>query len=378
MRCAQAEQLWNVLIPEDDSRRNGFLYSRSYSVPIENDATKPSWGSSTRSLSPAPAAGANMIEKSSSNSNSNSGSGSSGSTSNAAREPSRIAIRSRAQSLPHGPSGVRRGHSSSCRLGVRGFLRLADLLHERVVEAGEGEGDGHGHGGRGEERACYLAGFEDDEYDDGVGAGFSPGLAHGALGLSASQGGRGGASIRESESENESDQDEEHSDEDQGEDEESASGGQCCYSGDEGARARPHARGAGNSAHAPPSSNGVASGGGRGSSGAPFSPWQRMERCASCVFGQARMMSRRAVGCEWFSTLSKAIAVCFFLLALAWTPLAQQRYDDADGDGCLEGGHGECNPPDGDEVVDYQWEDLLRRLRGAVLLAFLGEMTVKV
>lgn len=352
-------------MPEDDSRRNGFVYSRSYSVPVENGARKPSRGSSTRSLSPAPPAAGASTEKSSSSSNSGSGS-----SSNASREPSRNA-RSRAQSLPHGPSEMRRGHSSSsssrssCRLGVRGFLRLADLLHEKVVEAGEGDGDGHDAGE--EERVCYMAGFEDDDCDDGVGAGFSPDLAHGALAL-AVPGGRGSASIRESES----DKDEGHSSGDEygdDEDEESASGGQCCYSGDEGARTG----GTGDGTHAPPSSNGVASG------GASFSPWQRMERCASCVFSHARATSRRAVGRKWFSSLSKAIAVCLVLLALAWTPRAQQWYDDADGDGdgCVEGEHVECSTPDGDGM-DYQREDLLRRLRGAVLLAFLGEMMVKV
>lgn len=108
--------------------------------------------------------------------------------------------------------------------------------------------------------------------------------------------------------------------------------------------------------------------GGEGGDAAPFSPRQRLRRCARRVLGQARKVARSIVGRVWFGQVSKGIAVLLTLLALAWTPRSQQGYD-----GCL--GRGGCRMPD---KVDYGREDLLRRLHGLVLLAFFTEMMAKV
>eukprot|EP00752_Nemacystus_decipiens_P018420 g16518.t1 len=402
----QAEQLWQVIVPEEDyDWRYG--YSRSFSVPVETDSSASRWGDSA-----AP------VVTRSGNSTANGGGGSG--IRNTAGDAFQVA-RSRARSLPHGPGsgggggggsgsgvGMRRGRwrgngggggdgDGGGRMDVRGFLRLADLLHQRVVD--DGEGGGFGGGGKGSGRGgewgpCYLAGFDDDGGDvaaaasaaaaDAGGAGLysacaalaEPGRTAGGerrtSGGSGSRirGGTGeGGGFREHEDEHEDGsesevgdkENSEHEDEDEDEDEDEEK--PCCFLG--GEEGRGHGR----------SSRG--GGGGivvNGSGVIPLSRRRRVDRWARRALVRARAVARVVVGRRWFAVVSRGIAVSLTMLALAWTPLSQQRYD-----GCLGVEEEGCVKEDEDEdEVDYRREDLLRRLEGLVLLAFVGEMAAKV
>eukprot|EP00903_Cladosiphon_okamuranus_P010280 g9732.t2 len=401
----QAEQLWHVIVPED---AHGWLrskYARSYSVPVATNDASPS--SSPPWQGPASVSTAAPVVSGSSSSDTATtiiNGSSDHSVSNATGGAFEFA-RSRARSLPHGPVGnanggggghsgsgssARRGgrwhrnggagkDSGGGRMDVRGFLRLADLLHQRVVDDGEGDGGGGGEG-RGRRGARpFLAGFD----DEGVGPGpvvtarsslAGPGGSN-PVSEGRTSGGVGGG-FQEDEDEDEFEVKGETSGEE--EDEEQP----CCFSGEDG-------HGHGHSAPPPMAPRGgttsigggggggdvaaSSSGDGGGGGAIPLSRRKRLERCARRALGQATAIARVAVGRRWFAMLSRGIAVSFTMLTLVWTPLSQQRYD-----GCP--GQEDCvaeKDMDEDEV-DYWREDLMRRLEGLVLLAFAGEMAAKV
>ncbi|CAM9499373.1 unnamed protein product, partial [Hapterophycus canaliculatus] len=365
---SQAEQLWHVLVPEDQDDHGSL---RSYSLPVAADRAHD-YRTSTAPRSAGRAAG-----------EPNTNSAASGSSSSyAARDAFELA-RSRARSFPSGPPGGaggaaqrnRRMFGGNHRLDLHGFLHLADMLHVKAVESGDKD-EGGGSGGGGGRGSCYLAGYEDEE-DDGGGDGGGDAERDGdALGFWS-----------------------EADDSDEGE---RSDGGWrwqdelrfCLPPGDEEGGASAIAAGGGRhgargDVHG--STPGGGSGGGGGGEGGAENAFalfshprlQRVERCASGLLQRARAAARVVVGRQWFCLTSRIIAVLLAALALTWTPRSQELYDD-----CLslgeEGYHGSgiaCDDATGSDApesaVDYRREDLLRRMEGGVLLAFLAEMVTK-
>lgn len=382
---AQAEQLWHVLVPED---QNDDINARSYSLPVTT-------GSDHRTPAPPTAAGPTAGETDTSNGSS---------SSYAAREAYELA-RSRARSFPSGPlgpggrtqrNGRMAGGGDHC-LDLHGFLHLADMLHVKAVESGgKEEGGVGGSGGRG---PCYLAGYDDEEDGgsgdaagrdaerdgdaewDGDAMGFRS--FPGKWGRVRNGPGGGGVPARENEGLRE-ETDEEEDDSDDGEQSGGRQGGLrfCCPPSDEEGGGTTATAGEG-SPGARGDVNGSASGGGLGGNASALlsNPRRlRVYRCASGVLQRARVAARIMVGRQWFCLASRGIAVLLAALALTWTPRSQQRYDDCPSPGeegyrsgiaCDDGGGSES-------LVDYRREDLLRRVEGGVLLAFLAEMAAKV
>lgn len=331
----QAEQLWHVLVPEDE---DDFVYSRSYSVPIENDR----FGGDSTASANNNSDGDDVGKKNSRTS-----------SSHAAMDGFRIA-RARARSLPHGPSGGGRSGSNSNRArGIRGgsdrrldvhrFLRLADLLHVKVVESGE-DGDGMDGG-----QVCFIAGYGDEGLRS----------AHGGKTWERGEGAHGAGSLGDGRYSFP-------------EDEEEGEGG--------GEEERQNVRWCprdkrGNSDSTNNSARRSAGGGGcsEDDESAVFSPQRRLKRLAHRVEEQARAAARDMVGREWFSLMSKGVGVLMAILALTWTPRSQLRYDKCP----LGEGEEVCDTPHESEL-DFRREDLFRRMEGLVLLAFSFEMAAKV
>lgn len=357
----QAEQLWHLLVPEDHDR-DYHMYPRSFSVPLANDQT-PSWKSS---IAPHYASDTENI---------NTNTSSSGSS--AARGEFRVA-RSRARSLPHAPAGGggrgQRGSDSGSnggRLGVHGFLRLADLLHEKVVESVEDDDDdgttGRGGGEGGGGRPCYIVGYDNDNdvagvEDNDLGIGSAHGVGGGCGGDTGCDVGRRGGGHLYGDGFREECDDEEDSQQDSQQEE------QCCFSGDESVSNTIFGETSNSSGD--DTCGGARAGGEGGDAAATFSPRQRLRRCAWQQLVKAKRIARRIVGQAWFFQMSRGIAVLLTVLALVWTPRSQQGYD-----GCVAEGGKDCRTTDS---VDFRREDLLRRLHGLVLLAFFAEMMAKV
>ncbi|CAM9168445.1 unnamed protein product [Ectocarpus sp. 12 AP-2014] len=260
--------------------------------------------------------------------------------------------RARARSLPHGPSGGGRGDGnggrgvrggSDRRLDVHAFLRLADLLHVKVVESGE-DGDGVEGG-----RTCFIAGYGDDGF----------GSAHGGQTWERGEGARGAGSLGDGEYSFREDE------------EELEGGGEqerqkvCLCPRDK----RGNSDSTNNSERRSADREGCS---GDGDSAA-FCPQRRLKRLAHRMEERARAAARDMVGREWFSLMSKGIGVLLAMLAVTWTPRSQLRYDK-----CPLGEREEvCDKPH-ESQVDFLREDLFRRLEGLVLLAFSFEMAAKV
>ncbi|CAN0026247.1 unnamed protein product [Ectocarpus fasciculatus] len=339
----QAEQLWHVLVPEDE---DDFVhYSRSYSVPIENDR----FGEDSTACANNSSDDGDVGRK-------NSRASSSG-NSHAAKDGFRMA-RARARSLPHGPSGGGRSNSNSNsnrargirggsgrRLDVHAFLRLADLLHVKVVESGEDGVDGMEGG-----RTCFIAGYGDEGFGSAH-EGKTRERGEGAQGMGSLGDGR--YSFREDEEELEGGGDQEHQEtfcwcprdkrgnsDSSNNSERRSAGGEGCTKDDESEA---------------------------------FWSQRRLKRLARRVEEQARAAARDMVGREWFSLMSKGIGVLLAMLALTWTPRSQLRYDKCP----LGEGEEVCDTPH-ESQVDFRREDLFRRLEGLVLLAFSFEMAAKV
>lgn len=332
----QAEQLWHVLVPEDE---DDFVYSRSYSVPIGNDR----FGEDSTAQANNNSDDDDDVGKKNSRTTS--------SSTHAAKDGFRMA-RARARSLPHGPSGGGRSNGnggrgmrggSDRRLDVHAFLRLADLLHVKVVESGE-DGDGVEGG-----RTCFIAGYSDEGF----------GSAHGGQTWERVEGARGSRSLGDGKYSFREDE------------EELEGGGEqerqkvCWCPRDKRGNSDSTNDSEGRSAH----SEGCS---GDGDSAA-FCPQRRLKRLAHRMEEQARAAARDMVGREWFSLMSKGMGVLLAMLAVTWTPRSQLRYDKCP----LGEGEEVCDKPHESEV-DFLREDLFRRLEGLVLLAFSFEMAAKV
>ncbi|CAM9588976.1 unnamed protein product [Ectocarpus sp. 4 AP-2014] len=340
-REQQAEQLWHVLVPED---QDDFVYSRSYSVPIGNDRF------GERSTTPANNNSDDDNDIGKKNSRTISSSSSSSRSTHAAKDGFRMA-RARARSLPHGPSGGGRSNGnggrgirggSDRRLDVHAFLRLADLLHVKVVESGE-DGDGVEGG-----RTCFIAGYGDEGF----------GSAHGGQTWERGEGVRGAGYLGDGEYSFR-------------EDEEELEGGEqerqklCWCPRDK----RGNSDSTDNSERRSADSEGCSAEG----DSAAFCPQRGLKRLAHRMEEQARAAARNMVGREWFSLMSKGIGVLLAMLAVTWTPQSQLRYDK-----CPLGEREEvCDKPHESEVA-FLRQDLFRRLEGLVLLAFSFEMAAKV
>ncbi|CAM9717141.1 unnamed protein product [Scytosiphon promiscuus] len=386
----QAEQLWHVLVPDDEDE---YGTSRSYSLPVAANRTDDYRTSKTPNLASPPAVDRNPTSN-----------GIGSSSSYAARDAFQLA-RSRALSCPSGPPGgggaaqwKRRMAGRDYRLDLHGFLHLADMLHVKAVESGGKDEGGDGGSGKG---LCYLAGYDDEEDDGAVENGGETERDGDELGFWSVSGkwgrpctggavrgggvpGRGAGGLREESYEGEGDSDEgEQSDEEWRRQEDLQ---WCCLPGDEERGASAVAAG-GRINGVRGDVNGSLSGGGEGGAQSPsfrfsHSRRQKMQRCARGLLQRARVAARSAVGRQWFCLASRSIAVLLAVLALTWTPRSQQRYDD-----CLspweEGYQSSVACDDGsgsdapESVVDYRREDLLRRMEGGVLFAFLAEMVTK-
>ncbi|CAM9781465.1 unnamed protein product [Pylaiella littoralis] len=364
----KAEKLWHLLLPAGHERDN--MYQRSSSAPVANDRT-PSRKSST-----APRHASGIANTNTTSSSSSGGGGGSDVAGGAFRGGGR------------GGSG-----SSEDRVGVLAFLRLADLLHERVVETGEDDDDGdagggnEGYGGATGRRGggCYMAGYDDDNdvvdsEDDGINVAHGAGRGCGEIGCGGGRRmrrmrhralvrGRAprGDGFREEEEDDEKEDSQEGSQEDSQEDSRDDEE-QCCFWGDGGVW--KSIAGETSDTNAKGSGSGGGSAGVRdGDVGAPFSASQRMRQCVLRALEKARKAARVIVGQAWFFQISRGIAVLLTMLALAWTPRSQQVYD-----GCVEEEREDCTQ----DKLDFRREDLLRRLNGLVLLAFFAEMMIKV
>lgn len=328
--------MWHVLVPEDhgDSRGGGggggcsdssggrgrgqVTYIRSVSAPltINEDDQGNGWAGG---LSPSAA--------------------------NEAR-----AERPRASSLRQAPGG-RRGGGGGSRVDVHGFLRLADLLHEKVVEWEEEEqeeeeeeewntGVGSGGGGGGGTRRCLLAGYEDTQW--------------GAAWWSRER-------VRQSREQ-----------EDLGDDGSPVGSGHAATAGTDrfgsGAGPSDDRESRGNGGDGETDSvvldvAGVSTAVGDDGVGRKW-----VTRGASRVLERARVAARAVVGRAWFVVVSQAVTVALVATALVWTPLSQDRYDR-----CLR-----RREEDALDAAVCRRESIFRQVEGLVLLGFLAEMTAKV